>query len=186
MNLVKKHLLWSFPLYLASQHTVRWWDFMGYLMETITHTIWYILCKKLDDDYASVMRSPHRWCGAVIWFLTQIWCVLRTLQWRHNEGGGVRNHQRLDCLHNCSFRWRSKKTSKLPVTGLCEGNSPVTGDFSAQRVSNAENVSVLMTSSWLAVTIRYIFPPTHDGHHPYEVFISSHTLSELLITTTLT
>ena len=36
----------------------------------------------------------------------------------------------------------SKKTSKLRVTGLCEGNLPVTGDFPAQRVSNAENVSI--------------------------------------------
>ena len=31
-----------------------------------------------------------------------------------------------------------KETSKLRVTGLCEGNSPVTGEFSAQR----ENVSI--------------------------------------------
>ena len=31
-----------------------------------------------------------------------------------------------------------KKTSKLHVTGLCEGNSPVTGEFPAQRASNAE------------------------------------------------
>ena len=39
----------------------------------------------------------------------------------------VSNHQRLDCLHNHLFRCRSKKTSKLRVTGLCEGNSgPVT------------------------------------------------------------
>ena len=30
-------------------------------------------------------------------------------------------------------RRRSKKTSKLRVTGLCEGNSPVTGEFPAQR-----------------------------------------------------
>ena len=37
---------------------------------------------------------------------------------------------------------RSKKTSKLCVTGLCEGNSPVTGEFLAQRASNAENVSI--------------------------------------------
>ena len=37
---------------------------------------------------------------------------------------------------------RSKKTSKLRVTGLCEGNSPVTGEFPAQRASNAENVSI--------------------------------------------
>ena len=28
------------------------------------------------------------------------------------------------------------------VTGLCEGNSPVTGEFPAQRTSNAENVSI--------------------------------------------
>ena len=36
----------------------------------------------------------------------------------------------------------SKKTSKLRVTGLCEGNSPVTGEFPAQRASNADNVSI--------------------------------------------
>ena len=40
------------------------------------------------------------------------------------------------------FRRRSKKTSKLRVTGLCEGNSPVTGEFPTQRASNAENVSI--------------------------------------------
>ena len=32
--------------------------------------------------------------------------------------------------------------SKLRVTGLCEGNSPVTGEFPAQMASNAENVSI--------------------------------------------
>ena len=36
----------------------------------------------------------------------------------------------------------SEKTSKLRVTGLCEGNSPVTGEFPTQRASNAENVSI--------------------------------------------
>ena len=35
-----------------------------------------------------------------------------------------------------------KKTSNLRVTGLCAGNSPVTGEFPAQRASNAENVSI--------------------------------------------
>ena len=33
---------------------------------------------------------------------------------------------------------RSKKTSKLRVTGLCAGNSPGTGEFPAQMASNAE------------------------------------------------
>ena len=35
---------------------------------------------------------------------------------------------------------RSKKTSKLCVTGLCEGNSLVTGELPWQRDSNAGNV----------------------------------------------
>ena len=35
-----------------------------------------------------------------------------------------------------------KETSKLRVAGLCEGNSPVTGEFPSQRASNAENVSI--------------------------------------------
>ena len=34
-----------------------------------------------------------------------------------------------DCLLSRLFRRRSKKTSKLRFTGLCEGNSPVTGEF---------------------------------------------------------
>ena len=49
------------------------------------------------------------------------------LQWRHNDSDGVSNHQPPDCLLNRLFRHRSKKTSKLRVTGLCAGNSPVTG-----------------------------------------------------------
>ena len=47
------------------------------------------------------------------------------LQWRHNEHDGVSNHQLHDCLLNRLFRRRSKKTSKLRVTGLCAGKSPV-------------------------------------------------------------
>ena len=35
-----------------------------------------------------------------------------------------------------------RKTSKLRVTGLCVGKSPVTGEFPAQKASNAENVSI--------------------------------------------
>ena len=70
-----------------------------------------------------------------------IWC-LGSLQWRHNEHDGISNHQPHDCLLNRLFRHKSKKTSKLRVTGLCAGNSPVTGEFPAQRASNAENVSI--------------------------------------------
>ena len=40
------------------------------------------------------------------------------------------------------FRCGSKHTSKLHVTDLCCGTSPVTGEFPAQRARNAENVSI--------------------------------------------
>ena len=65
-----------------------------------------------------------------------------TLQCRHNEHDGVSNHQPNHFLVIHLFRCRSKKTSKLRVTGLCEENSPVAGEFPAQRASNAENVSI--------------------------------------------
>ena len=65
-----------------------------------------------------------------------------TLQWRHNGRDGVSNHQPHDCLLNRLFRRRSKKTSKLRVTGLCAGHSPGTGEFLAQMASNVENVSI--------------------------------------------
>ena len=64
------------------------------------------------------------------------------LRWRQSERDGVSNHQPHGCLLNHLFRRRSKKTSKLRVTGLCVGNSPGTGEFPAQMASNAENVSI--------------------------------------------
>ena len=47
-----------------------------------------------------------------------------TLQWRHNDHDSVSNHQPHGYLLNRLFGRRSKKTSKLRVTGLCAGNSP--------------------------------------------------------------
>ena len=65
-----------------------------------------------------------------------------SLQWSHNGHDSVANYQPHDCLLNHLFRRRSKKTSNLRVTGLCEGNSPGTGEFPTQMASNAENVSI--------------------------------------------
>ena len=59
------------------------------------------------------------------------------LQW-HHECDGISNCLRLHCLLNSWFRRRSK----LCVTGLCVENSPVTGEFSAQKACNVKNVSI--------------------------------------------
>ena len=56
-----------------------------------------------------------------------------------------------------------KETSKLRVTGLCEGNSPVTGEFPAQTAINAVNVSIWWRHhtvlenliNWLIITHRH-------------------------------
>ena len=75
-----------------------------------------------------------------------------SLQWRHKGCDNISNHQHYDCLLNRLFRRRSKKTSKLRVTGLYAGNSPGTGEFPAQMASNAENASIWsrhhVISSW--------------------------------------
>ena len=61
---------------------------------------------------------------------------------RHNGLDSVSNHQSHHCLLSSLFGRRSKKTSKLRVTGLCAWNSPGTGAFPAQMASYAENVSI--------------------------------------------
>ena len=67
---------------------------------------------------------------------------LISLRWHRNGRDSVSNHQPHDCLLSRLFRRRSKKTSKLRVTGLCSGSSPGTGEFPAQMASYAENVSI--------------------------------------------
>ena len=68
--------------------------------------------------------------------------ILSYLILSYNGHDGVSNHQPHDCLLSRLFRRRWKKTSKLRVTGLCEWNSPVVGEFPAQMASNVENVSI--------------------------------------------
>ena len=111
-------------------------------------------------------NTPH-----IQYFLAQI-------SNQHYSGrDGVSNHQPHDCLRNRLFRHTSKKTSKPCVTGLCEGNSPVTDEFPAQRASNAENVSIWWrhheivhcVATWLFYLPRHssnskYLPPAHPVH----------------------
>ena len=83
---------------------------------------------------SSVKTMPHNH-GYVHWLKVKG----QSLQWCHDEHDGISNHQRLDCLLSCLFKRWSKKSSKLHVTGLCEGNPLVTGGFPSQRASNMEN-----------------------------------------------
>ena len=104
-----------------------------------------ILLKKNNEDINIVQRLSiyTRIPGA------HLPCIMRVifwwafaLHWRHNGCDGVSHHQPYECLLPRLYRRKPKKTAKLRVTGLCAGNSPVTGEFPAQMASNAENVSI--------------------------------------------
>ena len=114
--------------------------------------------------HRSPVNSPHKgqWRRALIFSLICVWIN----GWVNNrEAGDLRryrahydvtvmsNHQPHDCLLNRLFRRRSKKTSKVRLTGLCEGNSPVNGEFPTQRASNTQNVSI-----WWR---HYVISPLH-------------------------
>ena len=108
-------------------------------------------CKSLDDwlPVGKIYSYPMFISVAV---------TSKTLQCRHYGRDSVSNHQPHYCLLNRLFRRRSKKTSKLRVTGLCAENSPVPGEFPAKMASYAENVSI-----WLR----------HHEMHKYQDRISN-------------
>ena len=93
-------------------------------METISLSL-----ALLGVNARSLVDSPHNMLQGLD----------ASLQWRYNGCDGVWNNQPHDCLHNRLFRRRSKKTSKLRVTGLRVGNSPLAGEFPTLMSSNAEN-----------------------------------------------
>ena len=73
----------------------------------------------------SALQIRMAWCWSTRDQYLKCWLVAHaSLLWHHNGSDVVPNHQPHHCLLNCKFRRRSEKTSKLPVTGLCAGNSP--------------------------------------------------------------
>ena len=56
-----------------------------------------------------------------------------------------------------------KENIKLRVTGICEGNSPLTGELPAQRVSDAENSSIWWRHHEWVPVYGHHRPKTHKG-----------------------
>ena len=114
-------------------HHISCWYALRYTVKTMsTNGRLYYGTKPSSES----ILIQHHW-GCVVFTESDF-----TLQWCHNGCSSVSNHQLHHCLLNPLFRRRSKKPSKLCVTGLCAGNSPVTGEFPAQMASDAENVSI--------------------------------------------
>ena len=81
------------------------------------------------------------------------WHYMQSLQSRHNEHDGISNHQPHDCKLNHLLRRRSKKTSKLRITGRWDGNSLATGEFPAQMPVTQKTFHLMM-SLWCFVVIN--------------------------------
>ena len=88
-----------------------------------------------------------------------------TLLWHHNGRDGISNHQHHDCLINRISRRRSKKTSNLRVTGLCEGNSPVSGEFAHKRSVIRSFDAVIMT--YCGPSFENLQVPQRFSRKPY-------------------
>ena len=115
--------------------------------DTNSPSIWYE-----NIPPGNIRLAPRKYGCLWPWY-----DLTKSLRWRHNDHAGVSNHQLHGCLLNRLFRRKSKKTSKLRVTGLCAGNSPGTGEFLAQMASYAEHVSI-----WWRHHVEYLLHMSHN------------------------
>ena len=128
-------------IFQASKWSEYIYTYTYIFLFTITRRLWFKL-----SMYCWIRPFNHTPAAGTRWDvkyfcsgLDILLIIHESLQWHHNGRDGISNQQPQYCLLNRLFRRGSKKTSKHRVTGLCAGNSPVTGEFPAQKGSNAEN-----------------------------------------------
>ena len=82
-------------------------------------------------------------------------------------------------------RRRSKKTSKLRVTGLCTGNSPVTGAFSAHTASYAENGSAPFDDVIISlrITSQEVLVRSYDCNSISDIIVKNESIINSQLTT---
>ena len=102
-----------------------WFVFRSVWHNQFSRLPWFLW----QQSVLHVPRDSAIWTGKNSIKNSGLHRAIPTLHWRHNERDDVSNQQRLDCLLTY-------------FTGICEGNSPVTGEIPTQRASNAENVFI--------------------------------------------
>ena len=103
----------------------RWNFLIAWLFEQTRQIISAIMT---TNQWSHILYVPGMWSMAINSYPCSVVRFSNkcreSLRWRHNERASVSNHQSHHCLLDRLFRRRSKKSSKLRVTGLCAGNSP--------------------------------------------------------------
>ena len=131
--LLLQHHCWALSQTSRGQWTVWFpWSPTG-LVPYAGKCLWSLLFDPKQNIVIDIVVDQPLWCkiyfGNIRIYLHFISFIdpdgaVIPLHWRHNDHDGVSNHQPHGCLLNRLFRRRSKKASKLRVTGLCVGNSP--------------------------------------------------------------
>ena len=99
------------------------WYSIAYFLQRVIH-----VRVKISENYTQILSQCRVGANHITMTSQWAWWCLRSPASR--------------LFTQSLFGHRSKKTSKLRVTGLCVGNSPGTGEFPAQKASYAENVSI--------------------------------------------
>ena len=133
--IVKQEIAANYEKYIRARDPFRWRSIHQNL-----NSLGNSFCS--DSNLAGASLCRYNYCTWQVWHETHICCQgMRkicsdgqkmkcdkmkfysrwkcALQWCHDERDGVSNHRRLDCLLKRLFSRRSKKASKLHVTGLC-------------------------------------------------------------------
>ena len=96
--------------------------------------------------------------------------IFFTLPWRHNDHDSVSNHQPHGCLLKRLFGRKSKKTSKLRVTGLCAGNSPGPVNSPHKRLVTQK----MFPFDDVIMRQTFVFKVLSIAYHPVGVLLMMH------------
>ena len=196
--------IWQRQLQDERGELLKFWDLVRIILEILRYvtSIPFVLLRLwpcLRDDACCPAKTPDGGCVVcdLVWHCCDLLARLTgkntpgaqslatTSQWRHNGRDCVSNHQPHNCLLNRLFRCRSKKTSKLRVTGRCEGNSPATGEFPAQRAVTWKvfpfNGDVIMSFSPWSTSIQWLpHGPSYQGTNKHSLVAACRSQGEVM------
>ena len=120
----------EFSLFTASKG--HWFELMSYFPVPVSEHETLVSWIPWPKFYSV---KKHNYCALSVTYCAVTNYPAHTLHWRHHEHDGV-SPLATRQFTQPFIQAQMKENIKVRITGLCEGNSPVTGD------SNAENVSI--------------------------------------------
>ena len=144
-----KFWLPNLVLYQTDNLIYQSWGWSGYISIQISDLFLHTFSRKRPENFMDGRKDswPDKRLKGLVGWMKRWYFVLQTDGWttrKHYSDimSAMASQITSITIFNSTvylFMHRSKKTSKLRVTGLCEGNSPLSSEFPAQSASTAEN-----------------------------------------------